>query len=48
MRNRIWDKYIVIQCGFNVNQVLSLLVLSATFIYTVIQIADKVANKKKK
>ena len=27
------------------NQVLSLLVLSATFIYTVIQIADKV-NKK--
>ena len=32
----------------DVNLVLSLLVLSATFIYTVIQIADKVANKKKK
>ena len=31
----------------DVNQVLSLLVLSATFIYTVIQIADKVANKKR-
>ena len=32
----------------DINQVLSLLVLSATLIYTIIQIADKVKNKYKK
>lgn len=32
----------------DINQVLSLLVLSATFIYTIIQIADKVKNRHKK
>jgi len=32
----------------DINQVLSLLVLSATFIYTIIQITDKLLNKKKK